>query len=252
MRTVAPPTIGRGTLRAATTPGYWRGRDFWGGDWLFMDRIGDQNNSESQAYTPQQVTLDANGNLQIEAKVGSAHGRSYVSGMLQWKRGLDFVHGELEIRAKMPGGTGPWPAMWLLGRSCMYTNPETADNGGACQWPNIGDASDEIDFVEFLGSDRSNLNCQIHNNLGNNQAYTALGFDASAAFHTYKIVRTSGSLVWFVDGVEIASIVSANCSDTPMGLLINIAVGGLGGGTIVDGTLPQYLTVDYVKLTGLP
>lgn len=248
MRTVTPPTLGRGQCRCTTTPGYWSGKDFWGGDWYFMDRVGDLGNSESQAYSPSQVTLDSNGYLQIEAKKQTYLGMSYLSGMIQWRRGITFVHGTLEIRVKMPGGTGPWPAVWLLGKNCQDTNPTTADNGGACNWPNISDLSDEIDFLEFMGSQRTSNNAQIHNELGNDGGGVVLGFDASAAFHTYQLVRTSGSLKWYADGSLYQTITSANVSDTPMGLLINIAVGGQGG-AITDATLPQYMLVDYVRLT---
>jgi beta-glucanase (GH16 family) len=232
-----------------------------GSDWTILNRHGDSGNTEKQFYRPANVTINGSGYLQIDAKVqtyvdpapdvDSLGTYNYTSGMIQWTPGITFTHGSLEVRAQMPAGTGPWPAIWLLGVGCQTTNLTTADNGGTCSWPNIGSLSDEIDFLEFLGSNRTSVNCQVHNDLGNDQLTPALGFDASAGLHTYRLVRASGSLTWFVDGAQIAQITS-HVSDTPMALLINIAVGGTGGGAITDATLPQSMLIDYVRKVDAP
>ena len=59
----------------------------------------------------------------------------YLTGGVYTKGKVGFSNGRLEIRAKLHGATGAWPAFWLL--------PE---NEG---WPNGG----EIDIMERLNND---------------------------------------------------------------------------------------------------
>ncbi|MBL7763646.1 MAG: glycoside hydrolase family 16 protein, partial [Chitinophagaceae bacterium] len=59
----------------------------------------------------------------------------YITGGLYTKDKVNFGFGRLEIRAKLNGARGAWPAIWML-----------AENN---QWPDGG----EIDIMERLNSD---------------------------------------------------------------------------------------------------
>jgi beta-glucanase (GH16 family) len=222
--------------------------------WVAMDRHGDyQNdvNSELQCYLPGNVTLSG-GNLLITSKVqtqmcgDATHPTTswnYTSGMVQWST-FSFTYGTLEFRAKIAGGTGTWPALWLLGAKCQISNVTTADNVGTCDWPNVG--SDEIDVTEILYSNPSFVNEQIHSG-SNNSGCTAATTDVSKNWHVYRLVWTAASLVWMIDGVQTCKITSAIPS-TPMFLIINTALGNAAG-AVSNSTLPQTMSVDYVRVT---
>lgn len=225
-----------------------------GPGWVAMDRHGDyQNdvNSELQCYLPANVTLSG-GDLLIASKVqtemcgDATHPTTswkYTSGMVQWST-FNFTYGTLEFRAKIAGGTGTWPALWLLGAKCQVSNVTTADNVGTCDWPNVG--SDEIDVTEILYSNPGFVNQQIHSG-SNNNGCSAATTDVSKNWHVYRLVWTAASLVWMIDGVQTCKITSGIPS-TPMFLIINTALGNAAG-AVTDSTLPQTTSVDYVRVT---
>ncbi len=62
---------------------------------------------------------------------------------------------------------------------------------------------DEID-IEFLGKDTTKMQTNYFTNgVGGHETLINLGFDASAALHTYSIVWQSGSIKWYVDGTLV-------------------------------------------------
>jgi beta-glucanase (GH16 family) len=219
--------------------------------WVALDRHGDYGNNEEQCYSPSAVGVTG-GNLVITTTAqptscgDATHAPStspYLSGMVQWQT-FDFTYGTVEIRARMAGGQGTWPALWLLGANCQATNIATADNMGACQWPNPG--SDEIDITEILGSNHTAVNEQVHTT-SSNDGCSAPATDVSQSFHVYTIEWKPGSLIWKIDGAQTCNVTNGVPS-TPMFLMMNTAMGGAGG-TVDDSTLPATMEVDYVKVT---
>ena len=212
--------------------------------WVAMNRPGDSSNMEQQYYLPTNVAV-SNGSLNITSKADtSVTGYSYTSGMVQWKS-FNFTYGTMEFQAKLAGGQGPWPAVWLLGSNCQQTNVNSPDNIPPCNWPQPG--SDEINIIETFNGNPTMINQQIHSG-SFNTGCTASTADASANLHTYSLIWAPGSLTWKIDGVTTCNITSGVPS-TPMFLLVDTAMGGVGGGTINDSTLPQTLSLDYVRVT---
>ena len=54
-----------------------------------------------------------------------------------------------------------------------------------------------------------------------------------------------------VDGGAQSCTISSNVPTTPMFLIMNVAVGGFGGGTVNNSTLPQTMYIDYVKVNSV-
>jgi Glycosyl hydrolases family 16/Carboxypeptidase regulatory-like domain len=219
--------------------------------WVALNRHGDYSNSELQCYLPANVTV-SNSYLNILSQVQSQscgdsdHAAStwnYTSGMVQWST-FNYTYGTLEFRAEMAGGQGTWPAIWLLGSNCQATNVSSADNSGACNWPQPG--SDEIDVTEILNGNHTSVNQEIHT-VSSNAGCTATTTDVSQNFHVYQLVWEAGSLIWKIDGTTTCTL-TQNIPTTPMFLIINTAMGGAGG-SVNNSTLPQTLQVDYVKVT---
>jgi beta-glucanase (GH16 family) len=211
--------------------------------WVAMNRPGDLSNSEKQCYKPSNATVGG-GNLVILTRVDSScTGYSYTSAMIQWKS-FNFTYGYVEVRAKLAGGLGPWPAIWMLGANCQQTNVIEPGNIPPCSWPNPG--SDEIDMTEIAASNHTQVNQQIHSSAGNPQCLVGAS-DVSQNWHTYGLTWTAASVIWTIDGATTCTITTA-VPTTPMFLLLNTAIGGLGG-TIDPVTLPQSSFIDYVRVT---
>jgi beta-glucanase (GH16 family) len=164
--------------------------------------------------------------------------------MVQWSA-FNFTYGTVEFRAKMAGGQGTWPAIWLLGANCQSTNVNSADSSGACNWPQPG--SDEIDITEIKGGDQTTVWQNVISGGSGFQTCTPKTTDVSQNWHVYQLVWTTGALIWKIDGTQTCKFTS-NIPSNPMFLLINTAMGGAGG-AVNNSTLPQTLQVDYVKVT---
>lgn len=223
-----------------------------GPEWVAMNRHGDYSNSELQCYLPANVSI-ANSLLSIVSQVqtqtcgDSTHAPSqwnYTSGMVQWKS-FNFTYGTVEFRAKMAGGQGPWPAVWMLGANCQASNVLTADNVGTCNWPQPG--SDEIDITEIKNADQKTVWQNVISGSSGFQSCTPTTTDVSQNWHTYDLIWAPGSLTWQIDGTTTCHI-SNSIPSMPMFLIINTAIGG-GGGPVNSSTLPQTTAVDYVKIT---
>jgi beta-glucanase (GH16 family) len=220
--------------------------------WYVMNRPGDSSNSELQCYFPANVTV-ANSDLSIVSNYqpgstcGGSFSSSYTSGMVQWNT-FNFTYGTVEFRAKMAGGQGTWPAIWLLGANCQSSNESSADNTGACNWPQAG--SNEIDITEIKGGDLTTVNQNVVNTAGGWNVCAPTTTDVSQNWHVYQLVWTSSSLTWYIDGTQTCEVTSSSfIPSTPMFLIINTAIGGAGGGTPNSSAFPQGMLIDYVKIT---
>ena len=210
-------------------------------NWAILDREGDLSNTELECYRPANQSVAGgllNLTVQRQTVTCNGHAYSYTSSMVQWKS-FNFTYGTIEVRAKVTGGTGPWPAIWLLGANCQQTNLVSANDSGPCVWPQPG--SDEIDIAEFLTSNRTGLNQQIHSST-NNSGCSATVTDASLNYHVYRFEWAKGSATWKIDGVQTCHL-TASIPSTPMFLMLNVAVHGAVSG------LPQTMSVDYVTVT---
>jgi beta-glucanase (GH16 family) len=222
--------------------------------WTAAAGPGDASNNEQECFSPQNVTLSG-GVLQEKAQVGSmsncdcppssTSACGYISGAVQWTS-LSFTYGTVSVRAKFSGGQGTWPAIWLLGSECQ--SPTWLQNN--CPWPAPG--SNEVDIAEILQSNLTAVNEQIHtedsSGTWESPGCTAAASDVSQNWHVYTLIWAPGSLTWQIDGVQTCQITSY-VPTTPMFLIINTAVGGVGGGTVKNSTLPQTTQIDYVRVT---
>ncbi|HWB99182.1 MAG TPA: family 16 glycosylhydrolase [Bryobacteraceae bacterium] len=210
--------------------------------WVAMNRPGDSSNNEVECYIPGNATV-SNGSLALTAKVDSScRGYSYTSAMVQWKS-FQFTYGTIEYRAKMAGGTGTWPAIWLLGANCQQTNVASADNTPPCNWPVAG--SDEIDMTEIMKGAMTTVGQYVHSGSFDFNCNASTS-NVSQNWHTYQLDWAPGSLIWKIDGVTTCTL-TRNVPSTPMFLIMNVALGGQGG-TVNGSTLPQSTLVDYVRV----
>ncbi len=214
--------------------GYDLGGDGWGND-------------ELQYYTDRtENVMVENGKLIITACKESYGGMEYTSARLVTKNKGDWLYGRIEVNAKLPEGTGTWPAIWML--------PTDWEYGG---WP----ASGEIDIMEHVGFDMGNVHGTIHTEAYNHSLGTQKGDniiipDVHTAFHTYAIEWTEDTIHFFADNERYFTFVNNHSDyttwpfDKRFHLLLNIAIGGSWGGQqgVDDEIFPQTLEIDYVRV----
>ena len=214
--------------------------------WVVLERFGDISNSEIGCYLRDNVSV-SNGLLAIRTQFDPAGCRSigvdadYSSGMVQW-RSFNYAYGTLEVRARVGGGRGPWPAIWLLGADCQPNNPIDANHPG-CPWPQPG--ADEIDIVEFLLGDFDSINNKVHSVEGSPGCLSGIA-NGAENWHVYTLEWTPESLTFGVDG-ETTCVIDTPVLPTAKFLIINTAVGGAGG-PVEDDTLPVTMLIDYVRV----
>lgn len=228
--------------------------------WTVFDRLSDQANGEVNCVAPQNVSVK-DGLLEIVSKfedrtcgdtMEPARTLHYTSGQVQ-QATTPFLYGTIDVRAKVAGGIGTWPCIWMLGFEWQASQPFTANVEGL-QWPKAGWS--EIDIAEFMHGERRKVNTTVHYNRPGGEHMQSLPFDATTRFMVYRLQWTPGSLVWSVDaedGRGFRRLYSVNGSskvpNVPMYLVIHTAIGGIGGGDPDPASFPQTLEVDYARIT---
>ena len=149
-------------------------------------------------------------------------------------------YGKVEMSAKLPAGSGVWPAFWLLG-----------NNFGQAGWPGCG----EIDIMEWVGNDASKVHASLH----------ATSYDTTHAFvrnegfnhefHTYGVEWHPEYLsFYFDDQVYYTVHKSASPDHWPFGdheffIILNLAIGGnWPGAPSPQSKFPHHYVIDYVRV----
>jgi beta-glucanase (GH16 family) len=145
-------------------------------------------NSELENYTTSTNNLRVeNGTLVLEARKDASG--NYTSGRVTSSGKFSRQYGRFEMRAKIPAGTGLWPAFWML--------PTTGP------WPNTG----EIDVMENRGDQTSTIGGTLHygnlvpNNRNDGTAYNLPTGNFNDNFHVFAVDWQIGRIDWYVDGV---------------------------------------------------
>jgi beta-glucanase (GH16 family) len=213
-----------------------------GGRWL-QDELEVYVDPLYQGTAPQPLRLNPfsihNGVLQIQASVPAPtvapylQGQKYISGILTTYNSFSQLYGYFEIRAQIPSGKGYWPTFWLLPKVDIPTPPE-------------------IDVLEARGDDLTHLLLTAHYNLLNEPKKASFVIpvpDMSVAFHRYGMLWTAEYIAWYFDGIRVAYTPTPADLNSPMYLLLNLAV---GGGWIappdVTTPFPGNFLVDYIRV----
>jgi beta-glucanase (GH16 family) len=193
------------------------------------------NSNDPATSSVKPWTVD-NGVLSIQAQPASSSisslidGYSYTSGMLNTYHSFDQTYGLFEARMKLPAGQGFWPAFWLM--------PE---NGS---WP------PELDIMENLGNNTSEAYTTVHSTtLSGDQEASGVAVNNTTQWHTYAVDWEPNYITWYVDGQQVYKVATPSDVDTPMYMILNLAVGGYWPGDANASTnFNQTLQVDWVRV----
>lgn len=231
----------------------WPEARYWGGDGSDFRRK-DAWNGEQQIYVDPRYSgrsttplgLDPfkvrDGILSIVASRTPAalkpvlFNNEYISGILTTQGSFSQKYGYFEIRAKIPVGTGVWPAFWLL-----------ADDGG---WP------PEIDVVEGRGQLVGDTVMTTHWRIRPTGFVQHCGFDflvpdASSGFHDYGALWTQDRIVYFIDRKPVSDMKVPIGFDDPMYMIVNLAMGAkyFKGVGFVDADSPETVAFEIDRIS---
>jgi len=169
----------------------------------------------------------------------------YLTGGIYTKDKASFGFGRLEIRAKLNGAKGAWPAIWMLAQNA--------------KWPDGG----EIDIMERL-----NFDTIAYQTIHTYYTYTlkikdhpkpgATGSIRPNDFNTYAVEKYRDSLVFFINNKRTfcyPRIQTDKEGQFPFDkqqhyLLIDMQLGGSWVGLIEPNNLPVEMEIDWVRFYG--
>lgn len=205
-------------------------------------------NREAQYYTKaeKENAWVENGVLTITALKEQFGGKEYTSARLNSK--ANWLHGRIEVNAKLPKGRGTWSAIWMMPKDWTY-------NDG--NWPNIG----EIDIMEHVGHNLGTIHASAHSKdyqwqKNTQQTSTIKIADVDEKFHSYILEWTPELMKAYVDDQLYFEYKNEGLGKSkwpyvkPFYLILNLAIGGAWGSGegIDDGAFPQTMEIDYVRI----
>jgi beta-glucanase (GH16 family) len=208
---------GPGSRWIAHTP--WNG-DF--GDARFIDP------GKGEPYTV------SHGILRIEMKRKDGHWQSgLLSSADRLGHGFTQSGGYFEVRAKLPGGPGVWPAFWL-GSNAVGAEPVP-----------------EIDVLEYYGRFPDSYRVTTHVwKEGKGVSGESIKVDVPKAslettYHSYGVSIDANNVIYYLDRREVARQPGKPEYLKPMFMMVNLAA---GGGWPIEGMAdPSIMEVDYVR-----
>lgn len=206
----------------------------------WVHEVGDSwYNNEVQSYTSRlENSKVEDGKLKIIAKKESYNGNNYTSARIISNTKKDFTYGRVDIKAKIPGKKGTWPALWLLG-----------SNFKSITWPACG----EIDILEASQSNNFKVQSTVHHpdNYGEGDSHISDDYnDITEVFHIYSLVWTKQAMTFYVDDKPY-HIVGNSCAlpfNWNQFIILNVAMGGNMGGEIATDFVSDTMEIDYVRI----
>ncbi len=164
----------------------------------------------------------------------------FLTGGVWTKDKVSFQRGRVEIRAKMEGAQGAWPAIWML-----------PQNG---KWPDGG----EIDIMERLNSEPfayQTVHSYYTYTLGIKDPPTsATGLIDPFGYNVYAVELYADSVCLFINDNHTLTYPRINTDkqgqfpfDQPQYLLIDMQLGGAWVGDVNPEDLPVEMWIDWVR-----
>lgn len=220
--------------------------------WRVMDR---KNRGPTEPMfnrdSPKNLYID-NGNLVIKSIIEEYKGYHATSAYISTGGNVAFGYGRFEIRAKMPCGTGIWPAFWMMGEDDTWSRcgeidvVEMVGDGEAGNWE-----GDRCTIGTIHYTDESGINHEVG---GWRTGYSYNDENLSEEYHTYAVEWEKDQIRWYVDDMLYLSFNIDTperriaFQENPMYLILNNSIRGPGDNQLPEG-LPDetFFFVDYVR-----
>ncbi len=171
---------------------------------------------------------------------------AFLTGGLYTKDKKTFMDGRLEIKAKLNGAKGAWPAFWML--------PQEG------QWPMGG----EIDIMERLNHDSiayQTVHSHYTYDLGfkDTPPHGSTGPIHPEDYNIYAVELYADSLCFFINDVHTFTYPRIETEQEgqfpfhqPFYLLVDMQLGGSWVGTVDPAEVPVEMYIDWVRFYQKP
>ena len=250
-------------------------------DWYFESGGTGWGNGELQYYCPagtfdatgqKTAALTSDGTLKITAyKIADQYkaytnGKSYISTRMNTNKG--WMHGYIEMRAKLPLSKGMWPAFWMLLKDGPYWVLDPSKTGA------------EIDIMEYVVNPPDNPKDMVYFSAhsynatpegaeGKNSGYVDpqthvkyaycqwVKINKPEAGHCYGMEWTHEFIRGLLDGVEYFYVPNPKPNEVDLAtwpfdqvfnLKLNLAVGGSWGGEPAATFTEDSYEIDWVRV----
>ena len=211
---------------------------------------------ELQYYLPDEAYTE-NGMLRLRSQVRNYGSMKYTSGRVSTDGKFAPTYGRFEIRARLPGGKGIWPAHWLYPQNRDWAMEEVmqkaVDEKRETAIPELRPWYSEIDIMEFLGHERNIVyGTQHYRTFGGERKTSSVTWkdtvDYTKSFHVYALEWEPDAIRWYIDG-KLIHTSTDRVPHEPHYLILNTAVGGGWPGNPDSTTVfPQFHDIDYVRI----
>jgi beta-glucanase (GH16 family) len=187
---------------------------------------------ELQRYRDKGVTFRPDGLISLDALSGDPDSPTgYTSGAFTsgWLSSQQKIHRGDYVQAamKLPGGSGMWPALWLL-------DVPTPDRS----------QTHEVDIMEAVGREPGIVYHTIHFNGQQTQLSTKLDY---TQWHTYGVYLGDDATYFYVDGV-LRGTTDAAPAAIEYGVMANLALGGSWAGEPDPANFPAQVLMTPVRV----
>lgn len=207
--------------------------------WNISHGAPQNDNQEAQYYTasPDNVHI-GNGSLSLIAThKQQPDGYQYASARVDTENKLSVLYGRIDVTAKLPSGTGTWPAIWLLPASNKYE--QYGSSSDQLRYVNGG----EMDMAEAVGFNPNIVYGVVHtrsdlknpDRIGDFNQVTVPGNDTG--YVRYTVLWTPDSITYEVNNTPYFTYTKTPNADyttwpfdQPFYLIFNLALGGSWGG----------------------
>ena len=215
--------------------------------WNYDLGINKWGNNEMQEYTnsPNNSFLRDGKLVIITNKRGTGQKiGDYTSARVTTNGKIEINRGRVEVRAKLGGGKGIWPAIWMFGRNA---SPDYS----------------ELDIMEYVGFEKNRVYAAVHTSYTLDNQLKITGFmdldGVEENFYTYGINWTNDKVDFYInsrDNIYLSFVPKDKTSikhwpfDKKLYLILNVAVGGDWAGMqgVDDNIFPQETEFDYVRI----
>jgi len=225
------------------------------GKWNVLVRE-QSKHTELQYYLPDEVYVEK-GCLHLRSEHRDFGSQHFTSGRIDTSGKFAPVYGRFEIRGKLPGGKGLWPAYWLYPQNRDWAMErlmaQAVTNGLEKLIPEARPWYSEIDIMEYLGHQTNITYGTLHYYTFQGVKKSSAGkfkapVDLSTDFHIFALEWEPDQIRWYVDG-KLYHSTTNGIPHAPHYLILNTAVGGKWpGNPDATTTFPQFHDIDYVRV----
>src|SRR5213075_756222 len=162
--------------------------------------------NELQYYVPDEAYVE-NDCLRLRSRRRDYGSQHFTSGRVDTSGKFAPVYGRFEIRGRLPGGKGLWPAYWLYPQNRDWPMEQlmarAVEEGRERQIPEARPWYTEIDIMEFLGHEPKVVYATLHYHSFDGKKKSSSGtlkgdVDVTKDFHIYALEWDPDEIRWFV------------------------------------------------------